>query len=348
MKRKSLIILACILLVSLIVSCNTEVVESYGTLVLELNSDITRTITPDLDMEITDYTISGTGPDRQTFSVTQSAASSVFVQDELRVGDWEITVEALNIDGVIIGSGSVSLTIEQYISTEADISVTPLSGQGSIAYLVTYNVNDFIVLPEITVDLVPESFISGYISGTLEEGWTPMTLEVVESEDVNMFGYGDFFDVETGYYMLNTTFRDEGNVIWSKVEMVRIVASETTNVEYIVSSDEINQLEGGISLNITENMDEPLLVQLGFSGVYQIEVDPLQARISVETPGESFMWIVDGEHIENDTAELTIHNIIEGKVYYVTVIVTDGEQVGSARITFNDDVIIYDGDLLPM
>ena len=88
--------------------------EDAGTIVLTFSAGgllSAKTIEPALDMELATYDVTGEGPDGAYFEQLGVTATSV-VQASLKPGEWTITVDGRNGDGVVIGEGIVVVKIE--------------------------------------------------------------------------------------------------------------------------------------------------------------------------------------------------------------------------------------------
>ena len=84
----------------------SSMLRKEGALVVSVTDDTVEkmTISPSIEMDAASYNISGIGPDSETF--LQNVESSPFVKNNLKVGAWTITVEALNASGDIIAVGT--------------------------------------------------------------------------------------------------------------------------------------------------------------------------------------------------------------------------------------------------
>lgn len=343
---KSLIKLLFFLIFPLILNSCGNLVESNeiynaGTLVLTLSTPDNRTITPDTDMVITDYTIDGIGPNSKTFSVSQSSDSPVFIQDDLRVGDWTITVDAFNAAAENIGSGTVDVTINQLTSVTADVSIEPIEGTGNMTCCVTYSTDDFIVTPVITFELIPQESITAYITGDLSS--VVLLTSTIEQTDTVVTIQGNI-DLNNDYYLLVITVKDEGITIWSQNDIVRVVTDEITEVSYTLTPEEINQLEGSLGINITENMYEPLTVELDFDlSTLNNPAPKTTAKFVTQTEeiSPTYTWILDNVLLTNIESTIILENLEPNRVYQLTVMITEAGQIGSTSISFTGSQWYY-------
>ncbi|MDX9784109.1 MAG: hypothetical protein RBT72_05065 [Spirochaetia bacterium] len=104
------------------------------TLVIELEPpEGAKIILPDIDLEASLYDIAGTGPDGESFSVTDYP-SSLYTHIGLAPGVWTLSATAKNAIGDTLGySPTVTATLVQAKTTSARLSCLPPDGGGSLA-----------------------------------------------------------------------------------------------------------------------------------------------------------------------------------------------------------------------
>ena len=109
---------------------------SKGTLVLNLDSQVSKTIIPDTDMVIDSYLIEGSGPGGATFTpvIVDGGTTSVVIPDII-AGTWTIEVTARNADDppTNIGSGVKIVSIVVDGTVTLTIPVGPLDGTGNLS-----------------------------------------------------------------------------------------------------------------------------------------------------------------------------------------------------------------------
>ena len=301
---------------------NTE-----GTLVLRIGSrDLQhRTIVPEIDLDIYSYTISGTGPNGASFSVDQ-ITSSDFVRENLTVGDWTITVEAYNAgngdeDPVKIASGSVEVTINALVVTEANVTVRPVIGTRILDLAVAWDQS----LPNASIALTLTE-----ATGTTVEFEETFTVEPMEGTIV-------IEDLPTGYYLLEVQLINDNAVFGTAVETVRIVDAQRTVGRIEIALDAL----GILSLTITQDMQSPIDIAVtGAESSLTLGADmTITAEPSVEV--DRFAWYLNGIRLTEETANtLTLGaDLLEGE-YSLTVIVWKGSVISSAKIDFSVSSIL--------
>lgn len=342
--KKSFIFTMFVFIVVL-VSCNnvtnSKVNYKAGTLVLSIKNNDSRTITPDIDMSIAMYLVEGTGPSGTSFTSDQRPNDEVFVKDELREGDWTIKVTGKNSTGTVVGEGSVDVVVSQLSSTEAQVSVEPISGTGCTDISITWPAEETIT-PSITGKLVPAAGVEIYLNppndnSILAPEHTPIGLNFDENnKSINN-------SVQNGYYLLALTLNDEGKVIWTKNDMIRVITGETTTVLYELEAVQLNQLEGNLNLSINDNMAAPLVINIYLEQVIPLDKENINYRAYFDLNDiySNYTWLLDGEKVEVIKVEdggFANHyinlDLEHGRFYELTVITFENSQIGSKSISF--------------
>jgi len=199
--------------------------KEYGSLILTLSSSETaaKDILPPLDMDIAYYDVSGDGPGTAVFSHSGLTGPTV-IEDSLIAGAWMITVDALNDDDYLIGTGSKGVSISAGETTEAEISVAPLEGTGSLDIEVSW----------------PSGTITGPdLSGTLAAiGGTPQDIPFTLGTDSAAYSYPS---LDVGYYLLSLELEDgDGAHRWGAAEWVRILKDQTTQATFTLTEQQVN------------------------------------------------------------------------------------------------------------
>ena len=148
MKRHIIPSIAFILAISTISGCALFHQEASGTLVLsfQLHEKFTsqslsgktgeRSLVPSSPWTPQRYVVSGTGPDGAVFSV-ESAQTSL--KQRLVPGEWTIEVRALTSGGTVVASGTAVCVLEPSLSTQAQVTLSPLAGKGSLNLTIGLN-----------------------------------------------------------------------------------------------------------------------------------------------------------------------------------------------------------------
>lgn len=216
-----------ILILSLIIftcdlpnSQEPEPVQGTVSLTLPGSNELQKTIEPDIGMVISHYTISGSGPDSESFLQENIETGSTF-QISLTPGDWTIIAEGLNSNGTKIGEGLVTVSIFSGQVSEASITISPLTAQGYLGLDVSWPDGIF-TTPLLTGTITPS-------------GGSSQSMDFSYAGDSLSASYGD--SLNAGYYQIEMNISDNGSVVWGRTEAARIVAGATTSSSYVISAD---------------------------------------------------------------------------------------------------------------
>ena len=182
--------------------------KESGALVINLSSPDSKSILPAIDLDIASYDISGTGPDSETFQYTDVTNDNITI-DDLKAGNWEITVDAKNMDGVVIGRGSAYADVLDGSTAEIDITVVPLEGNGTLDITLTWS-NDISGAISIEAELVGSA-----------------VMPLIFSINGSSASYNG--EVSAGYYDLNIILKSDGNKKGGITETIRIIEGQTTS-----------------------------------------------------------------------------------------------------------------------
>ncbi len=169
-----------------------------------------RTLAPPTDMVAAKYTITGNGPGAATFTAVTTGAP--VNKTGLTIGSWTITVEASNAAGTVIGSGSGTAELSNGVKTAVTVTVSPVSGTGTLSLAITWPVGQ-IAVPTINASLIP-------VLGSAQ----PIVFAIA--------GTGAAYSnaaLANGYYTLSFTLLDGGINVAGAVTVVRIVTGQTTS-----------------------------------------------------------------------------------------------------------------------
>jgi hypothetical protein len=216
---------ALITIIFIIISC-TALDPDLGSIILNVDpgSQI-GTVLPDIDMTPVQYDFHGEGPNSSSFNVSDDQLP-VF-QSGLEYGEWSISVNAKNKDGIIIAQGIQSATIRFGEVTTLQIPVQPVIGYGTLNVTILWNETE-IETPSLQGQLI---FSSG----------APVDLSFI----VNNPGQAECVqeNIPTGYHTMRIQLFDNDEHVAGAVEVVRIVSNQTTSS--VLEFYEIN--ENGLS-----------------------------------------------------------------------------------------------------
>lgn len=200
------------MLISLLLlnSCDMEMKAENtnpGNLIIVLDQNYcNRTLTPDRNMNIAYYRISGSGPNNATFSVETTEAT--LIQQGLALGEWIILVEGLNSNDQVIANGTAIIEIFLNQTTEAVITLSLLAGFGSLEFDVSWSVAD-VTTPSIESELISTA-------------GTSLSLTASTLSEVAGNAYYSVTNLEAGYYTLIVRLMDGNQLVIGSVETVWI------------------------------------------------------------------------------------------------------------------------------
>lgn len=291
--------------------------DGAGNLIVQITSSIAQSLLPPIDLNPASYIVSGTGPDSGTFS--QPGTSSPIVVPNLKYGSWSVTVEALNSAGEVIGSGQATTTVQTGQNTALGVVVRPLGGPGTLSLTVLWNPAG-VGTPSISAQLVPTS------GSTLNLNFSSATAGTATYSSPT---------VPAGYYTLVLQLLDADTLVMGAVETVRIVKGQVTSGTF--DFQQVNEIGGQITVNITPEMSNPLSVTLGGQAAQLAQGSAMTVNASAPagTGNVVYTWYLNG------VAKATGQSYSVGSAltvgFYrldVTGITADGKRAGSASHSF--------------
>lgn len=327
---KKQFILLLLLTVSWATGCfnddNTpQIPESVGYLTINLSqsnlsSSINWNLLPDVDLEIEEYVISGTGPNGASFQAT--TGNDTYTSGPLVFGQWTIGVSAKNIAGIIIATGTITAQVNSGMTNVISLEVRPVEGIGTLALTVSWDPAD-VQTPSIVAKLIPAS-------GSV------MDLAFIVGPGSASFSGNN---IPTGYYTLSVKLQDNNIDVMGAVEIVRIMNNATTNGSYAFTT--VNQPGGSVQVDIDVNMNEPLTVGMSGVGDTLIRGNSItaQASAAASIPAVSgnlvYAWYLNGNAKYTGESYAFGSDLAAGS-YRLDVVITtaDGSRAGSASHVF--------------
>lgn len=216
--------LIIIIAVSILFNCDFKTVQepqsSEGILSLSFisNKSLRKTIEPDIDMQITKYSISGEGPSGESFTKVAVSPGAIY-QASLTPGNWHVSVTGNNRDDIAIEGGATDVMIVPGEVANSSITLTPLTGNGFLSLNVSWPGNPF-SNPSVTGTITP-------IGGTAQ----PISLTI--SGDNESASYGD--SLNAGYYKVALQLRDNDQVKWGRNEAALVVKGKNSSQSYTIT-----------------------------------------------------------------------------------------------------------------
>jgi hypothetical protein len=286
-----------------------------GSLTIQVGNHInSQTLLPPISMTPVSYTISGSGPGGATFSQTTTGGSVTV--NSLAFGSWSITVNAMNADGTLIGSGQAAASVHTGQTTTVAISVVPLTGNGTLNLTVSWTASQ-VEIPSIRASLTPPSGSATYLSFSINGSQATYSSTTIPA----------------GYQTLTVQLLDNNVPVMGAVEVVRIVEGQTTSGTYAFTN--VNQPGGSVQVNITPAMADPIPVSI--SGV-PATITPgtsvtATASVSDGTTGVVYVWYLNGVSVGTG-ASFTFGNTLAAGYYRLDVTAYTATRAGSATASF--------------
>ena len=302
-----------------LVSCNSPTAGTIGTSGLTIsiaNKINSRTLAPTLDMTPVNYSVTGNGPNSATFTATSTGGT--VTKANLAFGTWTIVVNATNAAGTLIGTGTTTAQINTGATTSASVTVSPVSGTGTLSLGVTWPAAQ-VQTATIAATLTPALGTAQNLPFTLGTGTASYSSTTVGN----------------GYYTLGFTLQDNTVVVAGAVEVVRIVTGQTTSGTYAFSG--VNAPGGTIQVGITANMQNPLTVAIAGATATLVKntTETLTASLSNYAGNVVYVWYVNGVSVGTGTSYTFGAGTTAGFNYRVdvTAFAADGTRAGSASAT---------------
>jgi parallel beta-helix repeat protein len=321
MKKILLLLIAvCFILTGCYNGNNAISPQSDGAIKLAISkSELTaKTIQPTLEMTIASFDIRGTGPNGTSFERIGIPESSIIISN-LAVGNWTISVDARNAGGTIIAAGVTTVMVAAGITANAGVTVQPLSGTGALRVTVSWP-EGLIANPSVTGVLTPQDETSDSINFTLAANHLSATYE---NSSLN-----------AGYYTLLVQLKDGATVKWGAIESVRIIAGQTAEGGFPLTSTPGQN--GEVTLVITPDLQNP--IQITFSGQEEQLDSGTDMTITASTnpsPVDSYQWYLNGALLSGNTgASITLGKSLGEGSYRLDLVVTKDNIVSTGSICF--------------
>jgi hypothetical protein len=289
-----------------------------SSLILNIESEFQlQTLLPDLDTTTCTYEIDGSGPDGSAFNITTEETTVEI--SSLEPGDWRVTANEKNKDGIVISMGEESTSLQPGNRKSIHIAVKPVQGYGTIDLALYWTQGD-VSVPSVDAQLIPAS-------------GSPIDLSFTLGPDSAACVNGT---IPTGYHTLVLKLCDNGNMVMGAVEVARIMNKQSTSgvFEFL----DINQGGACIVVNITPKVSDALLVTMDGQ---LTEISPggsmtLSASTPDVTDNVVYVWYLNGEARETGAVHTVGSDLPLGTYRLdVTAFSTDGKEAGSATHTFS-------------
>lgn len=328
-----------LVLVVLVVSC----AENPGTTTMKLilstsSAEGSRTILPGDStlMDVTKYSITGTGPNGKTF-VRNTDNTSVEIEG-LTIGEWTVSAKGMNREGTVLVSGTKTFRLTS-TPTPQTVVLDTLVGSGNFSYVLDWSLCDvanpqmdiFLTGPEMTGEEVP-------LAVTINtDNCTATVSETLSS----------------GSYKIRVILKDGEAQVAGLVEAVRITNGIQTSGSHVFHFSELGPstltyFRDATGTPIKGNMSvsgnpASFLGDCNYTFMFSF-TEPEK----VNAEGLTIDWYYDGNLLRGSTALSTSGNSIEvnvkNGVHRVDAVVYNKllGSTGSASYTFT---VVPDGEI---
>lgn len=268
--KKSILFAIAVLVMVFFIACSGNPDSMTGEVRIRI-SDTSRGISPDVSMKASEYHVRVKDSDGITQYETTISKTSDGCSFRLPAGTYSISVDAMNEDGIRIGSGKLDNAVVKAGKTNAfSISVFELEGEGSFA--VRIKANDGYGLSLKVYDSANTQVYSGALTYYAESGCYVDDGQIL---------------LENGFYRFEVYKVDSEDPI--KIDTIRIVKDNTTtySAKFAFSST------GSITIE-DEILSTPTIV-ISLDKTEYSASDTVHASATVSGAGDAYnvRWYVD-------------------------------------------------------
>ena len=205
----------CIFICFTLINCSDYLIneKQAGSLIINLSSNINRTIMPPGGSTVVSYDIQGMGPHGAQFLYSNITTNRIMVTSVVE-GAWALIVYGKNSDGVDLVCGSTSIAVTKGHVTMANITASLLNVSGSLS--IVLNWVEQVASPIVEASLTPV-------------GGTPITLDFTYGYKSAAYANAQ---LTPGYYTLVIVLKDGTEIVWGAADAVLILPKQITAVSY--------------------------------------------------------------------------------------------------------------------
>jgi hypothetical protein len=280
MRKAVFVFLISMIVILTACELDTFEIEPKGTLKLIFGEFQSRSWEPSISMRVDSYSISGTGPGGRTFS-EETDLSAITIPD-LYIGTWEICVIAKNNDGIAIGDGVATITIQPNILQSQVIEVVEYGGPGSFSLSITWPIKS-----------ADNPMVDVYLQ---REGASEPTIdELIPIDRTGNFSK-KYSNINAGFYRIIIGFLDGANRRkYSTARSVRIVQGQETEGHLTLTDRDLNVV-GDLSITITNTIRQSFNVSLSPQNITIGEGSSQLFTATASVAGPLlYSWYLDGE-----------------------------------------------------
>ena len=307
MKRNMALVLLIIATVVCIVCCKNDVVQT-GSLLVEIDSSFSRGLQA-ISMETTSYNVIIRNSSNEIV-LDKSSSTQTSYSISVPVGTYTVAVEALNKDGIVIGTGSTTGLVSAGQTNTFTVTVSELSGNGTFSISITANEGY-----ELSYS------IKNAVGSEIKNG----ALVFAEGK------YSTSMSLENGFYSFSVIRTDTNTVL--KIDSLRVIKDKS--VEYRGTFTFLS--DGSVIIN--DLIAKTPSIELNASSKYPRVGDTLSVSATIgNIDSYTCYWALDGVALSEAKAyenlELEITESLLGQ-HEIALFVTDGEVIWSGSTVFN-------------
>ena len=329
--------LILLVLIAVLASCS----ENPGTTTMKLilSTDVengSRTLLPADSslMDVTKYTITGTGPNGKTF--TKSTDTSSVVIEGLTIGRWTVQAKGLNREGTELVTGGVTFNLTATGGPQT-VVLNSLVGTGTFSLVLDWSLCD-----------VLDPSLEAYLTGPdMDSDEVPLLVELNTGTKKGTISE----TLAAGSYKLRVILKDGGQQVAGLVEAVRISNGTSTTGTHTFHFSELGP---SVLTYFVDATGTPIKGSLSVAGNQETflggheytYVFSFTEPDKVSTEGLSIDWYYDGTKVGNtapiDSTGSSVTIAVDNGVHRVDAVVYNKLRgsTGSAAYSFT---VVPDG-----
>ena len=272
MKRALVLLFAVMALVAL-VSCDSEITTSDGILNIVFSSEIGSRGVVTVPMETSEYHVIVSDKNSTTVHESTIPVSKPYVSITLEEAEYNVKVQALNEQGVVIGEGSSTANVYAGSNTTVNIKIRELSGTGTLAVRIMGSAGLSLSLRTLMTDsnqnIIPDETVDLTFNNGVYEG------ELV---------------IPNGFYAIDIYNKNsQTSVLY---ESVRIVKGQRTEYESVI-------VDGSLVVSLDSKLSETPEISITLDkGIYRPEGTVLASATvaNMNTSDINYdFWVLDNK-----------------------------------------------------
>ena len=301
-------------------SSSSQTSATTGKLSITLGSSTARSLVPTVDMTVTTYNLSGTGPLGATMTANNVSGNYVTT---LAVGAWTIVATGLNAAGTSIVTGTVNVSVVANTNTPASIVCTPIPGPGTLNLSLNWPTG-LLTTPAVVATLTP----TGGAAQTLTFTLTGTTATFNSTTLTN------------GYYTLSMQLEDTSvtpaKVWWGDTETVEILATQPTSGSWTLTNSTLTgAVPAGPVTGVTLNKGSTTIAVNGTEQLFDT-ILPSNAA------DQNVTWSTSAASVATVSSTGLVTGVTAGSAT-ITVTTEDGAKTASCAVTVTGTPVAVTG-----